>query len=320
MDLKNIQPQTLNRTLSGRTLLLAARPKFGKTTFCAASPKTLILATEKGYSAQPGAYIQDISTWSDFKLALRQLADSEVKEKFDNIAVDTVGWAWDLCTQFICARAGVQTIGDIEWGRGYAERDTEFKNSLRQITMMGYGLILTCHMKERIAGEEGKEQIFLSPELDKRCLPIVNALVDIIGIGYEEWDDKKQSHRYLITRSTPTIQAGSRFKYLAPKIDFTYDAVAEAVKNAVDEEEKHGAIVVDTVDKQIEEKKSYDELMEEARELWSKLIGTDDPNNNMPRVMKKIEMIFGRPTKLSEVTEDQSDLLNLVILEMQDML
>ena len=74
------------------------------------------------------------------------------------------------------------------------------------------------------------------------------------------------------------------------------------------------------MDKQIEEKKSYDELMDEARELWTKLIGEDDPNNNMPRVMKKIEMIFGRPTRLSEVTEDQSDLLNLVILEMQDML
>ena len=35
---------------------------------------------------------------------------------------------------------------------------------------------------------------------------------------------------------------------------------------------------------------------------------------------KKIEMIFGRKIKLSEVTEDQVDLLNLVLLELKDML
>jgi hypothetical protein len=35
---------------------------------------------------------------------------------------------------------------------------------------------------------------------------------------------------------------------------------------------------------------------------------------------KKIEIIFGRPIKLSEVTEDQVDLMNLMIVEMESML
>ena len=320
IDLINIQPQVLNRTLNGRTVLLAAAPKFGKTEFCTHSPKTLVLAFEKGYSARPGAFIQDIATWSEFKLALRQMGDPKVKERFDNVAIDTVGWAWDLCTQFICARAGVQTIGDIPYGRGYAERDVEFKNALRQITMLGYGLLLTCHMKERLAGEEGAEKLFLSPDLDKRCLPIVNALVDIIGIGYQEWDDKGQSQRYLITRATPTITAGSRFRYLAPKIPFSYEGLSAAVAAAIDEEERNGAVVVDEAIREIHEELSYDQLMAEARSLWSSLVGEDDANGNLAKITKKIEIIFGRPVRLSEVTEDQADLLNLVVLEMRDML
>jgi hypothetical protein len=37
------------------------------------------------------------------------------------------------------------------------------------------------------------------------------------------------------------------------------------------------------------------------------------------RIMKRVEMIFGRPIKLSEITEGQVDLFNLVILDMKDL-
>ena len=42
--------------------------------------------------------------------------------------------------------------------------------------------------------------------------------------------------------------------------------------------------------------------------------------DNAAVILKKVEMIFGRPVKLSEITEDQVDLFNLVVLEMEDML
>ena len=312
MDLLSLQPQVVNRSLSGKTVLLAGAPKIGKTTFCANSPKTLILAFERGADALPGAYVQPIITWSDFKLSLRQLDDDKVKEKFENVAIDTVQWAWDLCTSFICARNNVKTIGEIPYGKGYAERDAEFKNSLRQLTMMGYGLILTCHMKERVAGEEGKEQVFVGPDLDKRCLPIVNALVDVIGIAYEEWDENKQSHRYLITRSTPTIQAGSRFRYLAPKVDFTYQALADAIAAAMDEEMRHGAQIIDEKVEQTTE--SYDALMAAARDLWTTLVVNNEKGaENAEAIAKLIEEQFGYRLKLSEITPEQTQLLAPIV-------
>ena len=36
-------------------------------------------------------------------------------------------------------------------------------------------------------------------------------------------------------------------------------------------------------------------------------------------ILKKVEMIFGRTMKLSEITEDQVDLFNLVVIEMRDL-
>ena len=62
----------------------------------------------------------------------------------------------------------------------------------------------------------------------------------------------------------------------------------------------------------------YKKIREEASALWRELVERDP--ENAPIILKKVEMIFGRPMKLSEITEDQVDLFNLVVLDMKDML
>ena len=45
----------------------------------------------------------------------------------------------------------------------------------------------------------------------------------------------------------------------------------------------------------------------------------DAYKDNAARILKKVEIIFGRPIKLSEITEDQTDLFYLALLDMRDM-
>ena len=315
VDILNIQPQVISRDLRSKFLLLAGPPKIGKTEFCTMAPDALILAFEVGTNARPGAMVQKIDTWSTFKLVLRQLDKPEAKEKFSTICVDTVGIAYDLCEKFICAQAGVQKIGDIPYGGGYAQLSKEFDDALRRITMMGYGLIMTCHLKEN-ADDDGKV-IGYKPDLNNRCLKIVNGLVDIIGVITQTWNEKGESERWIQTRATPTITAGSRYKYLAPRIPFGYQEFLKALGEAIDKEQELGAVVVDTAPIEQIEKLSYEEIRAEASQLWQELIALDE--ENAVRIMKKVEMIFGRSVKLSEITEDQTDLFYLVLLDMRDL-
>ena len=280
------------------------------------APDALVLAFEIGTNARPGAMIQKIDTWSTFKLVLRQLEKPEAKAKFSTICIDTVAIAYDLCEQFICAQNGVQKIGDIPYGGGYAALSKEFDNALRKITMMGYGLIMTCHLKE--SADENGEITGYKPDLNNRCLKIVNGLVDIIGVITQTWDEHGESHRWIQTRSTPTIVAGSRYKYLAPRIPFGYNEFLEALGQAIDREQENGAVVTDTAPIDTFEKLDYKAIRAEASELWTVLVERDP--DNAPIILKKVEMIFGRPMKLSEITEDQVDLFNLVVLDMRDML
>ena len=280
------------------------------------APDALVLAFEIGTNARPGAMIQKIDTWSTFKLVLRQLEKPEAKAKFSTICIDTVAIAYDLCEQFICAQNGVQKIGDIPYGGGYAALSKEFDNALRKITMMGYGLIMTCHLKE--SSDENGEITGYKPDLNNRCLKIVNGLVDIIGVITQTWDEHGESHRWIQTRSTPTIVAGSRYKYLAPRIPFGYNEFLEALGQASDREQENGAVVTDTAPIDTFEKLDYKAIRAEASELWTMLVERDP--DNAPIILKKVEMIFGRPMKLSEITEDQVDLFNLAVLDMREML
>ena len=315
IDILAIQPQVISRDLRSKYLLLAGAPKIGKTEFCTMAPDALVLAFEIGTNARPGAMIQKIDTWSTFKLVLRQLEKPEAKAKFSTICIDTVAIAYDLCEQFICAQNGVQKIGDIPYGGGYAALSKEFDNALRKITMMGYGLIMTCHLKE--SSDENGEITGYKPDLNNRCLKIVNGLVDIIGVITQTWDEHGESHRWIQTRSTPTIVAGSRYKYLAPRIPFGYNEFLEALGQAIDREQENGAVVTDTAPIDTFENLDYKAIRAEASELWTILVEKDP--ENAPAILKKVEIIFGRPMKLSEITEDQVDLFNLVVLDMRDM-
>ena len=320
IDIFNIQPTTISRDLKGKFVCIYSLPKVGKTSMACQFPKNLLCAFEKGYNAIAGVRPIDITKWSDFKLVLRQLEKPEARQMYDTVTLDTIGIAWEMCEQFICAQNGVQKIADIPWGGGYSACKKEFESCLRKITQLGFGLVIIAHVDKRIEKRADDDEVeILGPAIPKRAYEIVNQLVDIIGYIDVTWDEEGNSERWLYTRKTPTVMAGSRFKYLAPKIKFGYDELVNAISDAIDKSEKlDGAVVVDTIEQVIEEKLDYKKIRERASQLWTELVERDE--DNVAIILKKVEMIFGRPMKLSEITEDQVDLFNLAVLDMEDML
>lgn len=322
INILDLEPTTISRDLKGKYILIYGNPKSGKTSFAAKFKKNLLLAFEMGYNAIDGIYAQPMQKWSDLKLILRQLADEKAKAKYDTITIDTASIAYELCEQYVCAQHGVQKIADIPWGAGYSAVRNEFETTLRQITMLGYGLILIAHSEKRVETVDNNEIEFFSPALNKRCYEVCNRLVDVIGYIAIEWDEQGNSQRYLYTRQTPRVMAGSRFQYLEPKIKFGYQELVDAIGDAIDKSEKlDGAVVVDHSTQFKVEKLDFPSIMKEMSELWTKLVGTgENANADMAKtILKKAEIIFGHQIKLSDITEDQADLAQLILLDMRDL-
>lgn len=320
IDLLDLEPTTISRDLRGKYVLLYGAPKVGKTTFASSFPKNLFLSTEQGTNALPSVYAVNIENWSAFKRILSQLKKEEVQEKYNTVTIDTITILWDLCEKYVCQQNGVEAINQIPYGGGYSQLGKEFSEAMRQITLMPYGLVFIAHSETgmRKNSYTGEDEEFVRPSLNKRCYAIANRLVDAIIYIDNYFDEDGQSIRRMITRETPTVFAGSRFRFLKPVINnFGYQAFADAVYEAIEMEGKMGATIVDTpVRRDITA--SFDEVMEEAASVWKQLL---DKNPDNAAVMADVvTQIFGRPTKLSTVTEDQQELLEAAVSALKKLL
>lgn len=327
IDIFSIQPSVISRNLSGKYILLYSKPKIGKTSFAAQLKKNLFLATEIGYNAINGITAQPIQKWTDIKYVVKQLKDPKARELYDTVTIDTISIAADLCEKFVCSREGVTKVNEIPYGQGWKMVAKELQDTLREITMLGFGLILICHSKEKASpytDSEGNAITSVEPDLSKNVYGVCNAICDLIAYIGVEFNSDGTAQRWLYTRQTPTIFAGSRWKYLDEKIPFGYNELVDAIGRAIQKQaELDGATIVDQVEIPRYETRPFPEIMAEAKQIWGEYImrgTTDEEKDQRLNVMKDVvNRVFGSPDfKLSAAVPSQADLVQLFIDEMKD--
>lgn len=321
IDIFSIEPNKISRDLKGKYVLIYSKPKVGKTSLAAQFPRALLCAFEIGYHALPGVKPIDIGSWSDFKKVVQQLKLPKAREMYDTVVIDTVSIATDLCEKYILAQNDVSALGDIPWGAGWSQYKKEFDTPFRELTQLGYGIVFICHSKEvstDLKDDDGNDIKGVTPDINKTGLNTVNRLVDIIGYISSEFQADGTSKRYFYTRQTPTVFAGSRYKYLAPKIEFGYEPLVNAIADAIEKEVAEGAEVTDSTSLAPEEMRPFGDAMAEAKELWTKLVGNGN-TENVEKIKASIMNAFGVQKKLSEIKEDQQELLEAVIADMKNM-
>lgn len=329
IDIFNLEPSKISRDLKGKFLLIYGAPKVGKSTFGSQLPRALFLNFEQGTNALAGIRAVPMLRWTDAKKVLTQLRKPQAREMYDSIVVDTVDVAWNLCEKFVLQREGAEDVRSIPWGAGWGMVAKEFSEFWREITLMGYGVLFVAHEKTKptdIKDEEGNTISQVVPNVGSaRATDIVNSIVDIIGYVQVQMNPDGTTERYLYTRSTPTVFAGSRYQYLAPKIKFGYEELVNAIGDAIEKAaELDGAQITDKTEFARIENRPFQEIMEEARNVWKEYIegGTTDEEkdvrlNTMKNIIGKI---FGNSEfKLSQSIPQQADLVELFIDEMKNL-
>lgn len=207
----------------------------------------------------------------------------------------------------------------------------EFESTFRDLTQQGYALVFIAHSKTRTTeytDEDGNPIEAYAPDLPNAAYQICNRMVDVIGYIGVEYDTKTgESHRFLYTRGTPHIFAGSRYRYLAPKIPLSYQSLVDAISEAMEKEAKlTGTAVLDHATTTEILRRPFSEIMNEAKDIWKQLVEkaqsmpeeeADTFANRMNGIVKKT---FGRDMKLSQATDAQQDLVELCIDELKTLL
>lgn len=248
---------------------------------------------------------------------------------YDSIVVDTASIAWQLCEKYVCQREGVDSIRDIPWGQGWGMLRNEFSECWREITLLGFGILFIAHSKDKpteMRDENGEAITAVAPDLPNQCYTIINSIVDIIGYLQVQMNNDGTSERFLYTRSTPTVFAGSRYQYLAPKIKFGYQELVDAIGDAIDMAvEKDGAEVTDHTEMRQIKARPFQEVINDARNVWETYLNTassEEEKEQRFNVMKDvIRRVFGSEDfKLSAAVPSQSDLVELFVDEMKELM
>ena len=278
------------------------------------------------YNALIGVRPADITSWADFKAICRQLKKPEAKEIYETVVIDTIAIAYSLCEKYILAREGVAAIGDIGYGKGWGMLKDEFETTFRELTQLGYAIVFIAHSKSKsteYTDEEGNALSALAPDLPNAAYQIVNRMVDVIGYIGVEYDVKTgNSYRYLYTRGTPTIFAGSRYKYLAPKIELGYQQLVDAIADAMEKEASQtgtGFVSEAELNYGGVPTRTFDETMTEAKDLWNKIIKAKG-DEGREAIKAVISQVFGHDMQLSRATPEQQELVELVVEDLKKLI
>lgn len=323
INLLDIKPHQVSRDLSGYITFLYGPPKVGKTTFGSQMPGHLILAFERGYNALPGVMAQDITTWGEMKTILREFKKPEVKAVYKSIIIDTADVAAEACQKYICNQLGIENIGDGGWQtNGWAKYKKEFEETFRTLTQLGYAVVFISHEKEKtIKPQNGTEYQQIGSSIQSSAMSIIENMSDIIGYAHPIIDANGEHKRVLTLRSTDNnIRCGSRFRYIEPEIEFSYEALTKALNAAIDKEAAMtgGQYITDEREVAVAPTEyNYDELRAEFGHITEELMSKDS-NYYTPRIISIVEKYLGKGKKVGDTTPDQAEFIYLIINEIKD--
>ena len=336
INIFDVAPHQVSRDLRGYSVFFYGEPKSGKTTIATRFPKHFLLAFEKGYSAIPGAMALPINSWGEFRKVLRQLKEDRAKEMFETIIIDTADIAYDYCEKYICANAprsdggfGVDSIGDIPYGKGYKLAAKEFDDCLRSIVQMNYGLVLISHSVDKtFKDQNGVEYNQIVPTLDSKPRNVVSRMCDIIGYSRSVTLEDGTNATKLFMRGTPRYIAGSCFKYTPDYIDFTYNDLVNAIRDAIDKQMAEIGTEYFTEQRENVHVESaeldFDALTIAFNDIITELMTTTEDDDFrtywQPRITQIIEKYLGKGMKVSQCSREQTEALDLIVTELRDLI
>jgi len=223
----------VNTKIENTTTLIHGDPKIGKSTFCSQVDGAVFIATEPGLDMIE-CYQAKVASWREMLEVCKSLA--EEKHGFKAAILDTVDMAWQLCTDDVCQKNGINYLGDMPHGKGWALASNEFQRVLMKLAHLPMGLFLVSHSVAKEVPTKVGTTVKIQPTLPDRARRIVQGLVDfILYFETEEEigpDGKLRLRSVIRTKPTTRYEAGDMTGKLPETLPMDYNEFKKAFEAA----------------------------------------------------------------------------------------
>lgn len=342
INLKALTPNKVSTDFSSYSMLIYGTPKIGKSTFVndLYGDKILQVFTEKRYKALEGAYVQYVSSWSEYLQVMKQLKDKELKEKFTAVSIDTVENLFHMLEKYVAAKYSENEIGERNdiFGKDWGELKSQWADGLSLIEKNGYVPVFVSHAiqvttqipKSAILpnqadgvqmnavkkdGVEYMEFQKFTPDGKDRMMGPIRKMADNILFMNVTTDENGNEHRVINLRETLQWEAGVTFKNIRPVIELSADSYKKAVEEALGHVDKSVTTEERVSNADIKsEELDYDALMKEMKELAFKYA----ENNRQDDLKEITESVFGLGVKAMSATKAQVELVATMVDKLKE--
>lgn len=207
-------------------------PSIGKTSFLSHFKDALFLMFEPSAKALR-LYQKEISTWVDFKAAIKLLHANKV---YKTVVVDTIDIAYRLCMEYVIKfkTAGIHP-GEDSYGRGWDALKDEFQKTIAELCKTGKGVVFVSHVQYKAVKKMGGgEYEIICPSASDVARRIIEPMAHIFAY-YHYGEDNK---RYLKITGDSESMGGCKLKeegyFKGVDVIPMGDSSAEAYKNFTD--------------------------------------------------------------------------------------
>lgn len=316
-SLWNLEPESMNSGLKGKTILIFGGNNLGKTHQASKLPKPFLMSFEPGGAAL-NCLRQDIHKWSDAKYWWNQLCSEKKiefegekipeyeafqKSKIQTIIIDTIEAMADLAMKAVASEEGVSDISEIIGKKnGYSMYRNAIKTEINRLVSYGYTVVFISHAETvKKMDEKGHEYDFIQPRGWSNVKSELRFICDLCDFcfyvesnGVDEQGNTILSTAY--TKETKRFFARSRFWATPFKIDpFTAKNIEDTIKKAVeDTAQMEDAEIELTFSRKINVK-TPGEWVEEIKPIYASLYKHDKV-----KTATCVEGVLGEGNKISQ--------------------
>jgi hypothetical protein len=218
------------KQLRPRRCLIYGTGGIGKSTWAAAAPHPVVIATEDGVGDVDCDKTPLCRTTTDVGGWLMQLSSPDVRHEYDTVVIDSVDWLERMVWDATARDEGKKTIEDFGYGKGYVfalRRWEQLLRMLDQCRARSMNVILIAHAKvERFAPPEADPYDRWVPDLHKSASALL-----------VEWCDEVLFARYLvnvITREDKFNQKRTRAVGTNDRVLCTCEAPTHLAKRRIE--------------------------------------------------------------------------------------
>lgn len=323
-NLLDLQPSTVSKDIRDNSMLIFGASGIGKTPLALdiyGKERTLLMAFENSANGIAGANVVNVDSYATLTAYLGQMQNPAVREKFDNVIIDTLFLFDYYCEKSVTDAYGKDLIRDcLTYNAGYKIIDKRFLTAIKQLQRMGYNICYVAHpVEKKVEGANGVKYTRIEPKVSDRIANMLLPEIDIrLYCGYDE-----NGQRAIYTQSTPFFDARCRVSELPPVLPFDGNVLREEFAKGVDRlaEGKNASLIVEKKDKEIVEEKPFQEVLNNIMELGRKAqeVGKFEDANKILVAELGCDN-DGNPRGIEQATPEMIGALNTIVIRLEQLL